>query len=147
MLAVKRVMTKHLVTVLDSDKLESVVDLILRHNVSGVPVLNRDRELVGLITEYDLLRILYDVHTPKNRVADYMTTDLLTIDQETSLMEATDLMLEHRVHRLLVTRGCKLVGVVSQRDVIRYIRDLRLLLGLSLLGGAEEAENELATVG
>lgn len=143
MLAVKRVMTKRLVTVTDTDTIETVVDLILRHNVSGLPVVNGEHELVGVITEHDLLRVLYEVHSPRNRVADYMTTELVTIDQETSLMDATELMLEHRIHRVLVVRQRKLVGLLSQRDVVRYIRDLRLLMGLSLLGGAEETSDAL----
>lgn len=134
MLAVKRVMTKQVVKVFDTDTLETVVDLILRHGDSGLPVLNSEHELVGLITEHDLLRVLYDIHSPRNCVRDYMTTDLVTIDENTSLMDATDLMLAHRIHRVLVVRGRKLAGVLAQRDVIRYIRDVRLLAGLSLLG-------------
>lgn len=139
MLAVKRVMTKQVVKVFDTDTLETVVDLILRHGVSGLPVLNSERELVGLITEHDLLRILYDIYSPRNCVSDYMTTELVTIDENTSLMDATDLMLAHRIHRVLVVRGRKLAGVLSQRDVIRYIRDVRLLAGLSLLGDGPKA--------
>lgn len=151
MLAVKRFMTRQVFAVSADDTIETVIDLLLQYRIAGVPVVDTQRRLVGVITEHDLLRVVYDLHTPKNSVGDYMTTDVVLVEEDTPLTEVADLLLERCLRRVPVVRRGKLVGILSRRDIIRFIRETRLHLGLPLLGQptvrpAESAIAEPATV-
>jgi len=128
-LQVKEIMTSAVVTVNDTDSIDHVVSLMLRHHISGVPVVNDDNIVQGVITECDLLCLLANVNTDKKTVADYATFNAVVVHPHTSLVEVVELMTEHPYRRLpVIDEEGKLVGIVSRRDLIRFIRDLRARL-------------------
>ncbi len=135
-LRVRHVMTTPVVTVREDTCVKEVAEVLLRHRISGVPVLSAGGELVGIVTEADLLykelperaggwRLRPDPAEVRKRAAltarDLMTRPVLTVEEDAPLREAARLMAQHRVNRLPVLREGKLVGIVSRADVIKAL--------------------------
>ncbi|MFV2066866.1 MAG: CBS domain-containing protein [Pirellulales bacterium] len=122
---VKHAMTDKVVTVRDDASIDEVCDLLLRHHVSGLPVVDAEEQIVGVITEHDLLDLLYNPEMEHAQVADYLTRDVLTVEEGDMLIDTVELLLNRNIRRVPVVRGKKVVGVISRRDVVRYIREVR----------------------
>lgn len=125
MIPCKNVMTRTVVAVNPQDSIQEVTDELLRHSISGLPVIDEQQRVLGVISEFDLLRLLFEKDTVEAKVADYMTTDVITISEEASITDAADIFLAQPIRRLPVVRDDRMVGMISRRDLIRVIRDIR----------------------
>jgi CBS domain-containing protein len=125
MLPVGEVMTRQVVSVPPEATVDQAIELLLRHRVSGLPVVDSRQRLVGVVTEYDLLKALYDHEIGDQPVREHMSADPIYVEEDTSLTAVADLLLSSRLRRLPVVSGGRLVGLVSRHDLIRLIRDLR----------------------
>ena len=122
---VKNAMTKAVVSVSEDATIDEVFELLLRHHVSGLPVVDSEERLVGVVSELDLLMLLTNPESGMGHVSDYLSGEVLTVEEDDPLAEVTELFLTHRFRRLPVVRDGRLIGVISRRDVVRYIRDIR----------------------
>ena len=125
---VRFAMTSPVITVVANAMIEDALDLMLDHRISGLPVLDPEGRLAGVITEYDVLRFYRESdanYHPFQPCREFMTTAMVTIDQDATLDEATTALLQTSVRRLLVVDGDQLIGVISRRDIARFIRDER----------------------
>lgn len=123
---VRQVMNKRVVTVSTSATVDEVFDLLLRHHVSGLPVVDEQNRLVAVVSEADLFRLLDSPSTHAMPLSDLWTSDVIAVRPDDTLPDVIDLFLEHQVRRFpVVDDGGKLIGVVTRRDVIRMIRDVR----------------------
>jgi CBS domain-containing protein len=136
------IMTKDVATVRPDTALADAIAIMLDRHVSGLPVVDRDGRLVGVLTEGDLLRrtetgtepaharwldfILGPgrlaaeyVRTHGRQVENLMTEDVVTVAPETPLTDIVRLMESTRIKRVPVLRGDTLVGVVSRADLLR----------------------------
>jgi CBS domain-containing protein len=87
---------------------------------SGVPVANANGSLAGIVTELDLIRALRcGKSLEATPVCEIMTCDVLTVDVETSMEEIMEVLDTERILRVPVTRGGKVVGIVSRPDLLR----------------------------
>jgi CBS domain-containing protein len=125
MFQVRDIMTTMVVTVTPEATLREAASLILRHGVSGLPVVDDKDQLVGVLSEWDLLEVLESPEIEMDRVGDYMTAEPLSVNEDMSLVDVVDLFKTKRVRRLPVTRDMFLVGVVSRHDVIRFVLTTR----------------------
>ena len=125
---VRYAMTAPVVTVAVNAMIEDALDLMLDKHISGLPVLDPDGGLAGVITEYDVLRFYREseaVYHPFQPCREFMTTAMVTIGPDATLDEATTALLQTSVRRLLVVDNERLAGVISRRDIARFIRDER----------------------
>ena len=100
----------------------------MQHRISGLQVVDDERRVVGVITEYDALFLLIESHEPYWPVIPVemlMSTDVETVDEAMGLDELTEHFREKKVRRLPVLRDGRLVGIVSRREVIRAICNWR----------------------
>ncbi|NND31861.1 MAG: CBS domain-containing protein [Saprospiraceae bacterium] len=118
-----------LITFLPATEIVEAVEVLLKHQITGAPVLNEKKELVGLIDDKDCLKVLFDIayHNQPvitSTVADYMTNVMKTISVHANTVEVADTFLKTKYKRLLVVddRG-KLQGQISRQDILRAIRD------------------------
>lgn len=87
---------------------------------SGVPIADRDGALVGIVTELDLIRALRAGKSlDATPVEEIMTADVLTVDVEATMEEIMELLDTERILRVPVTKGGRLVGIVSRPDLLR----------------------------
>ena len=128
----KDVMAANVVTVSPDHSVRHAAKIMLDHRISGVPVVGDDGRLVGIVSEGDFLRRseLGGLSPPEARdyvkghswkVADLMTSDVVVVDEETSIARIALLMQEHGIKRIPVMRGQRLVGVVGRADLLRAV--------------------------
>jgi CBS domain-containing protein len=149
---VRDVMSSPVVTVPPDMRVKEVADLLVRHGISAVPVVE-DGELVGIISEADLvpLELAPDPrahllppadlpgHLPKV-AGEAMTREVVALPEDADLAEAGRLMLERRIRSIPVVRGRQVVGIVARRDLLAVLarsdgdiaRDLEALLAAEL---------------
>lgn len=143
------IMTRKVVTVRQDSLLFAAVDLMLKHGISGLPVVDADGRVVGILTEGDLLRRaetgterhrsrwmefllgtgkLADeyVHSHGRMVENVMTRDVATVTVDAELPDVVALMEKKKIKRVPVLKDGRLVGLVSRADLLRYLAGLGL---------------------
>jgi len=100
------------------------VDELLSKRISGLPVTANDGTLIGIISEFALLTIAYDPESRHEMVADHMSTEVITVEEDADLTEIANAIIVHRVRRLPVVRDGKLVGIITRRDLLREANHL-----------------------
>jgi len=119
---VKEIMTKNVICVKKNTPLPEALEYLERHNISGLPVVEDDMTLAGVLSEKDVLRFFYDETDVKNKsVGEYMTSPAISFDETDDLHKVCTCLENHFIRRLPVTNEGKLTGVVSRRDIINYI--------------------------
>lgn len=131
---VREVMSSPVVTVRSDASLKAAISLLERHDVSAMPVVDTDGQIVGVVSEADVIRELVapDQRTRETLnpiaaapfaryVSEVMSTHPLTVAPETDLAVATELMTSSAIKSLPVVDRGRVVGVVSRRDVIRVL--------------------------
>jgi CBS domain-containing protein len=119
--AVREIMHRGVITCAADTPLKEVARIMNATDVHALFVVDEHDVVLGVISHMDMLRAFgHDLYDQKAQ--DVMTTEILSISPETPVTEAAALMLEHRVHRLLVAterEGHKLpIGIISTTDVI-----------------------------
>jgi len=125
-LLVKDFMTTNLVTFRPEQSIEEVVNELVYRNISGGPVVNEKNELVGIISEGDCLKELVRVKYSNQPhlsgiVQDQMAKEVETLSADTLILDAALAFLEKKIRRFPVLEGGKLVGQISQRDVMKAL--------------------------
>lgn len=119
---VRDYMATRLVTFKPDTHVTEAMDQLLKHRISGAPVVDDDGRMVGILSEVDLIQVIvqdsyYDESV--GIVADYMQESVETIDADMDIYTlAEKFFAEHR-RRFPVTSRGKLVGQISRRDVLR----------------------------
>ena len=122
MAKVKHVMTTDVVTVKRDTPISQATELLMKNNITGMPVVEEDMTLVGVITEKDVLNLFYSSGQVTNRtVNDFMTTPAVHFDQNEDIQYVCTCLMENFFRRVPVTSNGKVVGIVSRRDVLNYV--------------------------
>jgi CBS domain-containing protein len=137
------VMTTDVVSVAPNALIENAIDVMIEHAISGLPVIDDQGKLVGLISEYDALNLLLEPPSEVGLVApvvSFMTRDVVTIPLDTPLDTAAHMMQAAGLRRLPVVDGDRVVGIVSRRDLMRVVREMRRQSNFEMLPDAEFAD-------
>ena len=117
---IAEVMNHGLVTVSPITRLEEAMDLIVRHHITGLPVVDEDKYLLGIITEKDLLLHICNPKPTEQVVQDVMTTEVVTFHPQDSLNLACACLIEHDFHQVPIVVQQHLTGIVSRQDILRH---------------------------
>lgn len=120
--AVSEIMSRTVKTIADARPVRAAVAMMTKNDIGSVVVV-KGRVPVGIITERDVMRRLAgksqaSLDQPSGRLA---SKPLITVSPETMIWEAFILMLRRRIRRLPVTRDGKLVGIVTERDLFKWV--------------------------
>ena len=123
---VSELMHTHVHTVRFDDTLANVVEVLADAHITGLPVVDRHRKILGVVSTTDVLgaqaeRLEGGESWEDRRVEDVMTRPALTIPADADVREAAQRMLYGDVHRLFVERHGELTGVISQTDIVRAL--------------------------
>jgi CBS domain-containing protein len=121
MLTAAAMMTEDLVTISPEASIQEATELLLEKQISGLPVVDDDGRLIGVITEFALLAMVYDQSVQHHPVSRHMTREVITVDAEDPVNRIADLCIVHRVRRLPVMKDGRLVGLIARRDVLKTI--------------------------
>ena len=144
MLTATDIMTKDVITATSGTTVEELARLLISHKISGVPVVNDDKKIIGIVTENDLIKKNKRFHIPTiirlfdayflldsgkveeeikkmvaTTVGEICTTKVVSIQEDTTLEEIATIMAEQHVHLLPVLRDNEVVGIVGKADVVR----------------------------
>ena len=122
MLETKDVMTKDVICIKKDTPIIDALRLMVKNNVTGIPVVEEDRTLVGILSEQDALRLFHTFDEEKHRpVSEFMTQPAIHFDQEERLLDVCYCLRDNSIRRVPVTRDGKVVGVISRSDIIKRI--------------------------
>ncbi|MBA3480212.1 MAG: CBS domain-containing protein [Pirellulales bacterium] len=131
MLTARDIMTENVVTILPSCSVRSAIEQLIHEQISGLPVVDENDQLVGIVTEFALLATAYDESITGESVDKHMTTDVLTVEVDDPVRKVADLFIVHRVRRVPVMEKGRIAGLISRRDVLKAVYE-----GSSHLSGA-----------
>jgi CBS domain-containing protein len=117
-MTVREAMGSQFVTVRDTESVLAGLKRLVKEGISGAPVISADSQLMGMVTEFDLLLAIDHVgeEFPISRV---MHKDVVSIPPDATLDQARNLILKHNYRRLPVVENDKVIGVLSRRDLLR----------------------------
>lgn len=119
------IMTRKVHTISPEASVQELAQLLSRHDISGVPVVNKDRDIIGFVTEAD---ILGKVVREGLRVADIMSSEIIFVDEQTRVGEIAALLTERKIKRVPVMRNGKLVGIVCGADIVHAVAQGHLIM-------------------
>jgi len=127
MLKVKDIMTKDVVSVKKDTPIYEAMEIMRKNDITGMPVIEDDMTLVGVITEKDILRLFYADEDEKNQtVGFFMTRPAVSYRENENLRSVCDFMMINYFRRVpVVSKQGKLVGIISRPDVIDYLLEQR----------------------
>ena len=126
MLKAKDLMTREVIVVKKETPIYEAVQLLMEREITGIPVVEDDMTLVGIITEIDVLKLFYDKGSAEEKtVRNFMTQPALSFDENDSLLDVCDFLMKNLVRRVPITSEGKLVGIISVPDIIRYTLEIR----------------------
>lgn len=141
----KDVMIKNVIFINKEDKLDEIISVLMQNHVSGVPVIDKNNHLVGMVTEKDLVtkekglnissymefmasilfvdgKLLGNVNKKKIEAltaADVMSTPVYAVHLEATIEEIVSLMMNRRINRIpVIDKENKLVGIIGRNDLL-----------------------------
>jgi CBS domain-containing protein len=145
MLTAKEIMTKDVITVKPDTSIEELASLLVEHQISGAPVVDDSGNLYGIVTENDLISRSKRLHIPTvvsfldaaiylesskkfeqevkrltaTKVGEICTRKVVTISEDTPIVDIATTMDEKKVYLLPVVRNGKVLGIVGKRDMVK----------------------------
>ncbi|MBW1744501.1 MAG: CBS domain-containing protein [Deltaproteobacteria bacterium] len=121
MVSAKDVMSPDVMTIREGTKTKDIIRLLVEHRITGLPVVSEDNRIIGMVTEKDILRMLYERQANVKSAADLMTSNIASFDENDNLMEVFKALVENNYRRVPVVSEGKLAGIISRADIIRFI--------------------------
>ncbi|MHC4638542.1 MAG: CBS domain-containing protein [Planctomycetota bacterium] len=118
----KDLMTKKVIHVKKDTPILDAVEFLVKRNITGIPVVEEDMSLIGILSEKDVLRLFSEDDDSENlTVNEFMTQPAVFFDENESIDDICECLLQNYFRRVPVTSNGKLVGILSRRDIIKII--------------------------
>lgn len=126
MFQAKDIMTTNLITIKPDEFVKDAVKLIVNNNITGLPVVNNNMEVIGIVSEKDLLDLLFNPNDLEAPISKIMMTRVTTIPGDATLFDVGDIFLSNSFRRLPVVNSKKqIIGLISRRDLLKTIDELK----------------------
>ena len=125
MLETKDIMTTKVIYITPDTPVVDAIRLMVKNNITGVPVVEDNMTLLGVLSEQDVLRLLHTYEDEKDRtVCDFMTHPAIHLEENEPLLDVCFCLRDNSIRRVPVTSNSKVVGVISRADILKYIVEL-----------------------
>jgi CBS domain-containing protein len=125
MFKAENIMTTDVISVKRQTPIYDAIRLMVDRNITGLPVVNADMTLAGIISEKDVLQLLYNCEDLKQgqsgTVEHFMTPSVVAFDFEDNLIAVCNCLIKNNFRRVPVLKDGKLVGIITRKDLIKYI--------------------------
>jgi len=121
MISLGKIMTRDVVTVRTTTVIYDAIRMMADGNITGLPVVDEDEKLMGIITAKDIMRHLLNTRGTEGEVQDCITTDVISFNENDDLLDAINTLVENKFRKVPIESEGKLVGIISRRDIISYI--------------------------
>ncbi len=136
------IMQREVIAVRETASLTELARILSENRISGVPVVDRKRHLLGVVSAHDLARgkarasafynesFMVDelldgfISDENSRVRDVMSSAVHRVEESTLVRDVVDIMLREQIHRVIVTRGEELSGIVTTSDMLQVLSRL-----------------------
>ncbi len=119
------IMTRKVCTISPEASVQEAAQLLYQERISGLPVVNADGGIIGIVTEAD---IISKASREGLRVADIMSHEIIAVTEDTPINEIALLLTERKIKRVPVISEDKLVGIVSRADIVHAVAEGHLIL-------------------
>jgi CBS domain-containing protein len=125
MFKIKDIMTKDVITVNKETRIQDVIKIIVENNITGLPVVNNKMQLVGIISEKDVLSLLYNVGSRTGRVEEFMSRKVVCFDVDDNLVDVCECLVNNHFRRVPIVEGPKkkLVGIITTKNIVERISE------------------------
>ncbi len=123
-ITVRDCMSKNMVLFTKNQSVIEVVEKLIKHRISGGPVVDEHHHVIGVISEGDCIKQIsesryYNMPMEDTTIEKYMSRDVDTISPDINLFDAANLFLKSKRRRFPVVEDKKIIGIVSQKDILR----------------------------
>ncbi|MDT8302325.1 MAG: CBS domain-containing protein [Sedimentisphaerales bacterium] len=126
MLKARDIMSTDVFSVKKDTPIFEAIMLLVERDISGLPVVEDDMTLVGILSEKDVVDLFYESEKAENKtVNDYMTDPAVHFDENSNLSNVCDFLIKNIFRRVPVTSDGRLVGIISVKDVLNSVLQLR----------------------
>ena len=112
-------MTTNVVTATKDMVLTDVIALLLRWHISALPVVDDDKNIIGIVSEIDLVNMTLDGNARDTTVEEVMAKNIISFGPEAQLAEMVQSFSKNHLRRVPIVDGTKVIGIVSRRDILR----------------------------
>lgn len=132
MLTAKSIMRSNVVSIKPDTSVYEATGILIEKKFTGIPVVNDDMTLAGIVSEKDILRFVSDLHLldlicdlqhSSATAADVMTSKVVSFDVDDDLSEICRSLIDNNFRRVPILSDGKLVGIVSRKDIIGHIME------------------------
>ena len=116
-------MVDRVITTVPHKSVGHAKDLMQKHHIKSIPIVNSERDLLGLVTSADVLK-QKNLQTP---LSDVMITKVYTVPEYADVHLAARIMRNHRIHHLIVTHEGKVSGIISAFDLMQLVENKRFV--------------------
>jgi CBS domain-containing protein len=139
MFTAEEIMSQNVITVREDTPIREAMEIMLKERISGMPVLDANDSLTGVLSEKDVVNLIYDKEgLETKKVRHFMTEHSISFDKDDGLVEICDFLAKGLVRRVPITSQGKIVGIISVPDIIKYT----LTLGREDRGHTSSSPNE-----
>ena len=131
MVTAKQLMNTSVITISPDEDVCEAMRMMALNNITGLPVIDDDGTLLGIITEKDILVLLCNsledagMDRAIGTVGQFMTRHVVCFGPADNLADIAECLSTNDFRRVPILDHGKLVGIISRRDVIKHIRDIR----------------------
>ncbi len=117
----KNIMATEVITVGQHTPIYDAIEILLENDITGLPVVDDNMTLLGIITEKDIMKLLSGSEIDSAIVEDFMTKKVVSFDSQEDLIAICECLIRNHFRRVPITSNGKLAGIISRRDIIKYI--------------------------
>ena len=121
MLKAKDIMMKRFVVVSDITEVQKVCKALMKNQLSGLPVVNAAKKLIGFISERDIIASACNCEIIKKKAKDIMVKNVISVKEDDSVQLVSKIFTEKPYRYIPVTKGGYLIGLVSRKQVINKL--------------------------
>jgi CBS domain-containing protein len=117
---ISSIMEEDVITLHEGDSINEVIQMMLKGNVSGFPIVNDENRVIGIVSERDFISLVANIITGK-KVADFMSHDVVSVRPDTRVEDAARVMILNDFRRLPIVHEGVMIGVVTTSDIVNYL--------------------------
>jgi len=121
MFETRAIMTTDVISVKRDVPIGRAIEILVENDLTALPVVDEDMALLGIVSEKDVLGLLSDLEDDLAKVEDFMTTDVVSFSEDEDMIAICECLVNSHFRRVPIVADGKLVGIVSRKDIIKYI--------------------------